>query len=58
MMMKHLNKQYWGWGLRVDQNGNLHDPFPIAHPDHERAKREKTPRRVKPVGRRLKPAEV
>ncbi|MEG2702646.1 MAG: hypothetical protein RSA65_08520 [Clostridia bacterium] len=57
-MMKHLNKQYWGWGLRVDQNGNLHDPFPIAHPDHERAQREKTPRRVKPVGRRLKPAEV
>lgn len=28
--MKRLKKQYWGWGIRVDAEGNFSDVFPNA----------------------------
>lgn len=42
MTKKKVKGQFWGWGLHVDRNGNLHDVFPPAHsPEGGSAKRGK-----------------
>lgn len=41
-MKRKLNKQYWGWGLHVDKDGNPHDVFPVAHNEPEPTEKKKS----------------
>ncbi len=40
-MKKKLKKQFWGWGVHVDADGNLHDVFPVAHSERDTAPKQK-----------------
>ena len=52
-MFKFKRQASWGWGVHVDRDGRLHDPFPI--PKAQKSTTVRKTRRVKTRGR-LAPA--